>query len=112
VYFIANGDVLKQFTLDPSTGMLSTTPVHQGTFAYSWPGSQAMISSNGSSNGIIWTFDNVGKKLRADDASNVSTNLFVSPAIGTGYVKWVTPTVINGHVYVAGQGTVVGFTLK
>ena len=71
-----------------------------------------MISSNGSSNGIIWTFDQVGKTLRADDASNVSTNLYVSPAIGTGYVKWVTPMVINGHVYVGGQKTVVGFTLK
>jgi outer membrane protein assembly factor BamB len=40
VYFIADGDVLKQFTLDPSTGQLSTTPVHQGTFGYTWPGSQ------------------------------------------------------------------------
>ena len=38
VYFIANGDVLKQFTLDPNTGMLSTTPLHQGTFAYSMAG--------------------------------------------------------------------------
>ena len=40
---------------------------------------QAMISSNGSSNGIIWTFDQVGKKLHADDASNVSTSLYVEP---------------------------------
>ena len=40
VYFVANGDVLKQFSLNTSTGKLSTTPVHQGTFAYSWPGSR------------------------------------------------------------------------
>ena len=53
-----------------------------------------------------------GKKLRADDAGDVSANLFVSPAITTGYVKWVTPTVINGHVYVGGQVTVVAFTSK
>jgi PQQ-like domain len=112
VYFIANGDVLKQFSLDASTGKLSTTPLHQGTFAYGWPGSQSMISSNGSSNGIIWSFDHSGTKLRADDASNVSTNLYVSPGIGTGYLKWVTPTVINGHVYVGGQGTVAAFGLK
>jgi hypothetical protein len=71
-----------------------------------------MISSNGSTNGIIWSFDNSGKELRADDASNVSTNLYVSSAISTGYVKWVTPTVINGHVYVGGQGTIVAFSLK
>ena len=112
LYFIANGDVLKQFTLDPDTGLLSTNPVHQGSFGYGWPGSQSMISSNDNSNGIIWSFDQIGKKLRADNASDVSTNLFVSPAISTGYVKWVTPTVINGHVYVGGQGTVVAFTLK
>ncbi len=112
VYFIANGDVLKQFTLNTSTGKLSTAPAHQGSFAYGWPGSQSMISSNGTTNGIIWSFDNVGKKLRADDATNVSTNLYVSPAIGTGYVKWATPTVINGHVYIGGQGTVVAFGAK
>ena len=109
VYFIGNGDVLKQFTLDASTGMLSTTPAHQGSFAYSWPGSQSMVSSNGEDNGVIWTFDNVGKTLHADDASDVSKPLYVSPAINTGYVKWTTPTVINGHVYVGGNKTVVAF---
>ncbi len=110
VYFIANGDVLKQFNLDPATGQLSTTAVHQGAFAYGWPGSQSMISSNGDENGIIWTFDNVGKTLHADDATDVSKSLYVSPAISTGYVKWTTPTVINGHVYIGGTGTVVAFS--
>ncbi len=109
VYFVANGDVIKQFTLDSNSGMLSSTPAHQGTFAYGWPGSQSMVSSNGDENGILWTFDNVGKTLRADDASDVSKNLYVSPAINTGYIKWTTPMVINGHVYVGGNKTVVGF---
>jgi hypothetical protein len=111
LYFAANGDVLKQFSLNPNTGLLSTSPVYQGSFAYGWPGSQSVISSNGNTAGIIWTFDNVGKKLRADDATNVSHSLYVSPAINTGYLKWTTPTVINGHVYVGGQGTVVAFGL-
>jgi len=112
VYFAGNGDVLKQFTLDQTTGLLSTSAVHQGTFAYGWPGSQSMISSNGNANGIIWTFDNVGKTLRADDASDVSKSLYVSPAINTGYLKWTTPMVVNGHVYVGGNGTVVAFSTK
>jgi hypothetical protein len=112
VYFVGNGDVLKQFTVNSTTGMLSTSPAHQGTFGYGWPGSQSMISSNGNANGIIWTFDNVGKMLRADDASDVSKSLYVSPAINTGYLKWTTPMVINGHVYVGGNGTVVAFSLK
>jgi hypothetical protein len=101
--------VLKQFTLDPNSGLLSTTPAYQSAFAYGWPGSQSVISSNGNANGIIWTFDNVAKKIHADNASNVSIPLWVSPAIKTGYLKWTTPTVINGHVYVGGQGTVVAF---
>jgi len=50
--------------------------------------------------------------LRADDASDVSKSLYVSPAINAGYVKWTTPMVINGHVYVGGNGTVVGFSTK
>jgi hypothetical protein len=112
VYFAANGEVLKQFTLNPSTGLLSTTPTYKGSFGYGWPGSQSVISSNGTASGVIWTFDNVGKTLRADNASNVSQSLYVSPAISTGYVKWTTPTVINGHVYVGGQGTVVAFTAR
>ena len=109
IYFAANGDVLKQFSLNPNTGLLSTAPVYKGAFAYDWPGSQAMISSNGSTNGIIWTFDNLAKKVHADNASNVSLPLWVSPYISTGYLKWTTPTVINGHVYVGGQHTVVAF---
>ena len=109
IYFAANGDVLKQFTLNPNTGLLSTTPLYKGAFAYGWPGSQSLISSNGNTNGIIWTFDNVAKKVHADSASNVSIPLWISPAINTGYLKWTTPTVINGHVYVGGQGTVVAF---
>jgi outer membrane protein assembly factor BamB len=110
VYFIANGDVLKQFTLNASTGMLSATPLHQGTFAYGWPGSQSMVSSNQDENGIIWTFDNVGKTLHADNAGDVSQSLYVSPAINTGYLKWTTPMVINGRVYVGGNKTVVAFS--
>ncbi len=110
IYFAANGDVLKQFALNPNTGLLSTTPLYEGAFAYGWPGSQSVISSNGNTNGIIWTFDNVAKKVHADNASNVSIPLWISPAINTGSLKWTTPTVINGHVYVGGQGTVVAFS--
>ncbi|MGI8770165.1 MAG: PQQ-binding-like beta-propeller repeat protein [Acidobacteriaceae bacterium] len=111
VYFAANGDVLKQFTLNSSTGLLSTTPTSKGSSAYSWPGSQIVISSNGQSSPIVWSFDITAKTLRANDANNVSTTLYVSPAIATGYLKWVTPTVVNGYIFVGGQGTVVGFTV-
>ena len=32
VYIVANHDVMKRFTLNPDTGLLSTTPASQGTF--------------------------------------------------------------------------------
>ncbi len=55
VYFAANNDVLKMFVLNASTGLLSTTPVSKGAFYYQWPGSDPVVSSNGNTNGIVWT---------------------------------------------------------
>jgi hypothetical protein len=52
----------------------------------------------------------VGKTLHADNAGDVSQSLYVSPAINTGYLKWTTPMVINGRVYVGGNKTVVAFS--
>ena len=68
VYIVANHDVMKRFTLNPTTGMLSSTPVSQGTFNYAWPGAYPVISSNGNSNGIVWTYEYTTGTLRATDA--------------------------------------------
>lgn len=99
VYFAANHDVLKMFTLDPNTGLLSNAPVSSGPFIYDWPGSNPVISANGNWNGIVWTMDLVTGTLRANDANDVSKVLYVSPNLGTA-IRWTVPTVINGHVYV------------
>ena len=106
LYFIGNNDSLKQFTLDPSSGLMSTTPVHKDTFAYLFPGGQPVISSNGNNNAIVWAVDYKTATLRAYDATNVSNVLYVSPSLGSG-IKWAVPTVINGHVYVGVQNKVV-----
>jgi outer membrane protein assembly factor BamB len=98
VYFAANNDVLKMFVLDPSTGKLSMTPVSKGTFYYQWPGSDPVVSSNGNANGIVWTLDYKAGTLHASDATDVSKELYRSPSLGTG-IRWVPPTVVNGHVY-------------
>jgi hypothetical protein len=110
VYFVANGDVVKQFSIDTTTGKLS--PGSQGTHAYGYPGAQPVLSANGASNGLLWTIDHVANTLRADDATNVGNTLYVSPALPIGGIKWTTPTVVNGHVYVGAGGTVLAFTLK
>lgn len=111
VYFVANHDVMKMFTLDASTGLLSTSPVSKGAFTYNWPGADPAISSHGNSNGIVWTIDMSTGTLRANDAVDVSKVLFVSPNLGTA-IRWIPPTVANGHVYVALNGKVVSYTVS
>jgi len=112
VYFIGNNDVIKAFHLDPSTGLLSTSPTSQGSFEFVFPGGQPVVSSNGSSNGIVWAVDHgTGAALHAYDATNLGKQLFVSSSMGTG-AKWAVPTVINGKVYVGTKGHLYVFGLK
>ena len=110
VYFVGKYDVLKMFTLDPSTGMLSSSPASQDDFVYGYPGSEPVVSANGTSNGIVWTIDTGSNTLRANDANDVS-NLLFSGALSGGAIRWTVPTVANGHVYAGGKGMVFGFSL-
>jgi hypothetical protein len=111
VYFAPNYDVLKMFVLNPATGMLSSTPVSKGAFRYNWPGADPVISANGNTNGIVWTVDLSTGTLHANDATNVSAALYTSANIGTP-IRWVPPTVVNGHVYVTASGKIIAFGLK
>src|SRR6201998_2380356 len=108
VYFAANYDVMKMFVLDASTGMLSTTPVSKGTFTYNWPGADPVVSSNGNSNGIVWTIDVMTSTLHANDATDVSKSLYTSPSLGSAG-RWVPPTVVNGHVYVTASSKIIAY---
>ena len=110
VYYAANHDVMKMFVLDASTGKLSSTPVSTGTYTYLWPGADPVISSNGNSDGIVWTVDYGTSTLHANDATDVSKALYTSPSLGV-VVRWIPPVVANGHVYVALQGKVIAFAL-
>lgn len=111
VYFVGNNDVIKAFPLDPATGKIATTPSSKGSFTFAFPGGQPVVSSNGSTNGIVWVVDHAtGAALHAYDATNVANQLFVSPSMGTG-TKWAVPTVINGNVYVGTGGHLYVFGL-
>lgn len=112
LYFIGNNDVIKAFSLDATSGKLSTTPTARGSFVFPFPGGQAVVSSNGGSNGIVWAVDfNFAGSLHAFDATDVSRELFRSASIGQP-AKWAVPTVINGKVYVAIKARLVVFGLK
>ena len=110
MYFVGAFDHLKQFSV--SNGLLSTSPIHISQEALSSNRSaEPVVSANGSSNGIVWVLATdtyqAGSPaiLHAYDATDVSTELYTNAQAGTRdlggkVVKFTTPTVINGRVYV------------
>lgn len=92
----------------------------QTATAFNYPGATPSISSNGSSNGIVWAIDigNIGV-LHAYDSTNLATELYNSNQAGTRDQfhtntndKFVTPLIANGKVYVGTPGAVVVFGLN
>ena len=121
VYIQGVGDVLRAFALklDPATNtmMLNETPVSQGTSVSGFPGEVQSVSANGTSNGIVWDLQVDGFAtgspaiLRAYDANDLSTPLYASNQAGPrdtagGGIKFSTPTIANGHVYLGTQNEV------
>ena len=120
VYFLAEGDVLRAFSL--SNGHLGTSPASQSSTVFGFPGATPVISANGASNGIVWVLQTDQAEaggpavLHAYLATDVSTELYNSnqnagrdnpgPA-----VKFTVPTVINGKVFVGTQTQLAIFGL-
>ncbi len=112
LYFIGNNDVIKAFSLDAASGKLSLTPTSRGSFVFVFPGGQPVVSSNGTTNGIVWAVDqSPASSLHAFDAADVSHELFRSAPMGQA-AKWAVATVINGKVFVATKSSLVVFGLK
>jgi hypothetical protein len=89
----------------------SQTP--ETTFLFS--GGNPSISSNGTSNGILWLVDPAGV-LRAYDATNLANELYNSNQDPTydsldSYVKFSTPTIADGKVFVPTKTTVTIYGL-
>ena len=115
VYFIGNGDVVKQYQL--TNGLLSTMPIAQGATNYGYPGANMSVSSNGASNGILWSIEAAGVNiLHAYDATNVAHEVYNSTQAGSRdnfgvAVRFTVPVVFNGKVYVAGKTEFAAFGL-
>jgi hypothetical protein len=81
LYFAGAGDVLRQFTFDPSTGF-ATTSSSQSGIAFGFPDVSPSVSSQGSSNGIVWAID-AGlygyASPNAPPVNNQPFNCYVSP---------------------------------
>jgi hypothetical protein len=112
VYVGASADVVKAFEL--SNGLLSTFPFSQSPTKNFYPGATPTVSSNGSTNGLLWVLQTDGYAkgtpaiLHAYDANNVGDELYDSKKLASRdsagpAVKFAVPTVANGKVYVGAQ---------
>lgn len=108
LYIGTVGQSVKAFSL--SAGHFSLASQTPDSFDY--PGTTPSISSNGKKNAIVWALETGGyisgasAILRAYDATDLSHELYTSPAHGgpgTGGVKFTTPTIAHGHVYFGTQ---------
>src|SRR5262249_12255925 len=113
-----NGDRLKSLAFNPSTGQFNPSPSSQSNFTFNFPGATPSISSQGSSNGIVWAIDSSHSDPNVDfqpgpavlfayDATNLANELWDSSQASGGRdqaggaVKFMVPTGANGKVYVA-----------
>ncbi len=96
---------VKAYGFDSASGKFSTSPSSTAPGSFGFPGSTPSISSQGSSNGIVWAIQRNGSAvLHAYDATDLSNELWNSSNKSAdqagGAVKFTVPTVANGKVYV------------
>jgi hypothetical protein len=110
LYYGASGAALKAFKIVNARVSSPAASVSPRTFQY--PGTTPGVSASGNANGIVWAIENSNPAvLHAYDALDVSHELYNSSqaaagrdAFGAGN-KFVTPTIVNGRVFV---GTATG----
>jgi len=97
---------------------LSSSAASRTTGVFGYPGATPSISANGATNAILWAVENTNPAvLHALDARDLSREFFNSnqapagrDAFGPGN-KFITPTIVNGHVYVGTTNGVAVFGL-
>jgi hypothetical protein len=118
---------LEAFTLNTGTGLLSTTPQSVTTTVFGCStcyvsGPTPSISANGTANAIVWALDNSNYNndpsiLHAYNAANLATEYYNSAQAANNRdasfiaVKFTTPTIASGRVYVGGQDGVAVYGL-
>jgi len=116
VYYGASGQRLKAFSI--TSARVSTAPASQTAVSFAFPGTTPSIAASGATNGIVWAVQNSNPAvLRAYDASDLTRELYNSTqaansrdAFGAGN-KFITPTIVNGRVYVGTTNGVAAFGL-
>ena len=114
-------DNLKAFSFNANnSGLISTSPTSESAKAFSFSAPSPTISANSNTNGILWGLDDSAfgstcsggsncQVLYAYDATNLANMLYNSSQAANnrdvpgGAVKFATPIVANGKVYVGSQ---------
>jgi hypothetical protein len=113
LYYDANGAALRAFSI--TNAKLSTSPTSQSAGTFTYPGTSAAISANGSRNGIVLAHEDTGPAvLHAYDASNLAHELYNSNQ-ATGArdqfgvrIKFITPSIAGGKGF---MGTTTGLAI-
>jgi hypothetical protein len=115
IYYGSVGSPIQAFTI--TNAKLSTSATAQTANTFGYPGATPSISANGSSSGIVWAVENTSPAvLHAYNATNLSEIYNSNQAsngrdqFGNGN-KFITPTIINGKVFVGTPTGVAVFGL-
>ena len=118
LYYGSVGDNLKAFPF--TNAKMAATPSSRSAAFFAHPGTTPAVSSNGTTNGIVWAVEsnlNSAAVLHAYDPADLTHELYNSnqapnarDAFGNGN-KFITPLVVNGKVYIGTQNGVATFGL-
>jgi hypothetical protein len=126
LYWGGVNDRLKVFPFNTTTGQITMPPATVSANVFQYPSPTASVSSNGNTNGIVWAIDNSAyastcsagvncQVLYAYQANNLGVMLYNSNA-APGYrdvpgsaVKFATPMIANGKVFIGSQYAVSAF---
>jgi hypothetical protein len=115
VYYGSQNSSMQAFTITNAKLSSSATAHTATTFQY--PGALPSVSANGTSNGIVWAVENASVAvLHAYDAVTLNELYNSNQAsgsrdhFGTGN-KFITPTIVNGKVFVGTPNGVAVFGL-
>ena len=115
LFYGAVGDAIKAFKI--TNAQLGSAPALQSSNTFRYPGTTPSISANGTSNAIVWAAENSNPAvLHAYDASDLRELYNSNQASGSrdqfgSGNKFITPTVVNGKVYVGTTNSVGVFGL-
>jgi len=116
VYVAGDLDYIKQFAL--VNGMLTPEPVSQTTVPFNGTGpASTSMTASGNSNGILWVIRHANPTLFAFDPTNLANEFYDSTQALklrdklVPVVRFVTPTISNGKVYVGGKTGLVVYGL-